>query len=121
MDDPGALASLLGGRVVIEHGAAGQLPARGVQLDELQQRAADGGRGGRVEEGVAHGREQPLQVAGQLRLQVAPDVRQHEKQVFRLEFILHISVFISVSGSELAYSNEGLPSDHRFTVPCSGK
>lgn len=77
--------SLLGGGVVVEHRAAGQLPARGVQLDELQQRAPYGGRGGAVDEGVAHRRQQALQVARQLRLQVAPDVRQHEEQVLRLE------------------------------------
>lgn len=76
---------LFGGGVVVEHGAARQLPAGGVQLDQLQQRAADGGRRRRVQEGVAHRRQQPLQLAGQLRLQVAPDVRQHEEQVLRLE------------------------------------
>lgn len=78
------VGELLGGGVVVEHGAAGQLPARRVQLDELQQRAADGGRRRRVEEGVAHRRQQPLQLARQLLLQVAPDVRQHEEQVLRL-------------------------------------
>lgn len=64
----------LGGGVVVQYGTAWELPTRCMQLDELQQGLADGWSSRRVEECVAHRRQQLLELVGQLRLKVASDV-----------------------------------------------